>query len=192
MQSMTKRQMADRARDERRAVIELQDPTTSSEHRKLLEGEMLKFLPSSGEDFLSLVVRRGVSHDGYELLLRDRLLTAKGTLVESAIRLGTLDKLAKSYVDRLQSRLFTGQEPIVATFRVMDVERERLDELEGVLRQACGEIWLSAFIEQSLEGIEGLAASWEKPMKTITKIRLLREACIEEIDQRMKGKKQNG
>lgn len=189
---MTKRQLAQRAQEERRAVVELRDPATSNQHRKLLEAAMLTFLEKNNEDFLCLIVRRGVSHDGYECMLRDRLLTAKGSLVESAIRLGTLDKLAKSYVDRLQSRLFTGQEPNIATFRVIDVERERLDELQGVLREACGQEWLTVWIAQTLEGIESLAIGWEKPMKTMTKVRLLREACIEEIDQRMKGEKSHG
>lgn len=167
-------------------MVDLEDPNTTEDSRRLLEAACLEFLEPSSEDHFTLVVRRGITHDGYELLLRDRLLAVKPSLVESAIRNGTISKLAESYVDRLRSRLFTGQEPVVAKFRVLDVERERLAALQGVLRDAWGDEWLRGFIAQKLASIELLGASWAKPMKPITKLRLLAEDCSEEILARLK------
>lgn len=187
MNTLTKRQAQQIETIEKRTVYNLEDPATCEASRKLLEAAMLQWLPKGSEDYLTLAVRRGVTHQGYEILLRDRLLTIKTSLVDSAIQHNTLAKLAENYLDRLRSRLFTGQEPAIAKFRVLDVERERLHELQVVLLLAHGADWLEKFIKEKLDAIEAIGVGWARPMRAITKLRLLKDDCANQVIKEMRG-----
>lgn len=148
-------------------------------------------------DFGSLIVRPGVTFLGYEVMMRDRLISVPIESLPGNINAISLEVYAHGIVERLTDRIYCAAYDEPPSWRVIDVERERAHELEEILRVLLGAEETDRFLEQTLAAVDkalgGSKVSPERGLST-ARVRMLRletkRFITEELGARLVQKKQ--